>query len=181
MIVPLGTDRPLRRKPVVTPALVVLTLGAWLAMVLVGRTDPGAYERTTRAMWLVGGADFRWWRPLTATLLHADALHVAGNMLFLWVFGRAVEDRYRWFGFLGLYVVGAYASGFAHIWTSPAPALGASGAVAAVTGAFLVLFPKTWIRSFYIFGMRMILVPAWFLIGFAIAFDLLSQTLGREP
>jgi membrane associated rhomboid family serine protease len=81
---------------------------------------------------------------LLSTFLHAGFLHIIFNMLFLWVFGNNIEDHLGPIKFLGFYLLGGIAAAFAHIFTHLndfIPAVGASGAVAAVMGAYLVLFP----------------------------------------
>ncbi|HYO61351.1 MAG TPA: rhomboid family intramembrane serine protease [Actinomycetota bacterium] len=80
-----------------------------------------------------------------STFLHAGWLHIIGNMLFLWVFGNNVEDYLGKVKFVLFYLAGGLAATFAHVFThldSVAPGVGASGAVAAVMGAYLLLFPK---------------------------------------
>lgn len=77
---------------------------------------------------------------LTSTFLHADIFHLGGNMLFLWVFGPAVEDRLRIPGYLGLYVLTGFAGSVAHVMLgsvsgAPIPTLGASGCIMGVLGA----------------------------------------------
>jgi membrane associated rhomboid family serine protease len=82
---------------------------------------------------------------LTCMFLHGSTLHLAGNMLFLWVFGNNVEDRLGPFRYLGLYLVGGVAAtlGFAAVnGRAAVPLIGASGAIAAAMGAYLVLFPR---------------------------------------
>ncbi len=177
MLIPLGTDRPTRRPSVVTPTIIALTVGVHLVLQILLRTSP------ERAMWVydtfdVGGSEFRWWGLVTSLLLHSPDswLHLIGNMLFLWVFGPSVEDRYGRLGFLGLYLLGGIASGGVHTVFEANPAIGASGAIAGVQGAFLVLFPRTRIRCFWIFTISIVLVPAWWFIGFAMAWDLLAHT-----
>lgn len=204
MLIPLGTDRALRRPSVVTPALVLLNVGAFVAMLLLDRSDPDLHERVLGQLAVVGGEGFAWWQPLTSTLLHGGPLHLAGNMLFLWVFGQPVEDRYGRGGFLGLYLLGAVAAGGLHaalagqwVWLGgvtepgvflsggadervwvPVAAIGASGAIAAVSGAFLVLYPRTYIRCFFIFFLTIVRVPAWWFVGLAIAWSLLAEGMG---
>ena len=75
--------------------------------------------------------------------LHADTVHLLGNMVFLWVFGSAVNDKLGHAGYAAFYLAGGVIAGVGYVLLSGvAPALGASGAIAAVTGAFLVLFPR---------------------------------------
>ncbi|MFI4896312.1 MAG: rhomboid family intramembrane serine protease [Phycisphaerales bacterium JB059] len=176
MLIPLGTDRPTRRPSLVTPAILAVTVLAHLVMQVVLRVDPerGAWVYDTFS---VGGAEFRWWGLLTSLLLHSPAswLHLIANMLFLWVFGPSVEDRFGRLGFLALYLLGGVASGGLHAAFEPSPAIGASGAIAAIAGAFLVLFPRTRIKCFWIFTLSVIPVPAWWFIGLAVAWDLLAH------
>lgn len=146
-------------------------------MEVVARTDPGLWDRIVD--WGdVGGDRFVWWGLVTSLFLHGDWLHVGGNMLFLWVFGPPVEDRFGKLGFAGLYFLGGAAAGGLHSAFDPNPAIGASGAVSAVAGAFLVLFPRISIRCFWFFTLSVIPVPAWWFIGLAIAWDFLSQSMG---
>jgi membrane associated rhomboid family serine protease len=75
--------------------------------------------------------------------MHANWLHLLGNMVFLWVFGNAVNDAFGHVGYLAFYLAGGLAAGLGYLLLSgTAPVLGASGAISAVTGAFLVLFPR---------------------------------------
>ena len=117
---------------------------------------------------------------LFSTFLHAGFLHIAGNMLFLWVFGNNVEDFLGKVKFVLFYLAGGIAAGFAHVATnlegvnSLLPAVGASGAVAAVMGAYLVLFPRarvnTLVPLFFIFTVvrlsAWIVLVVWFVFQF---------------
>ena len=95
-----------------------------------------------------------------STFLHAGWLHIGGNMLFLWVFGNNIEDFLGSLKYLFFYLASGIAAGFAHILTdlgSAVPAVGASGAVAGVMGAYIVLHPKARVR---------VLVPVFFFLTF---------------
>lgn len=83
--------------------------------------------------------------------LHANLLHIVGNMLFLYVFGNAVEDRLGKLGYLAFYLAGGVLAGVGHVAIERAPVLGASGSVAAVSGAYLALFPLSNVTMFYWF------------------------------
>lgn len=123
---------------------------------------------------------FHWWTLASYAFLHANFWHIGGNMLMLWVFGQCVEEKLGRIGFAALYLTGGAAAGLAHVAFSPNPVVGASGAVAAVTGAFLVLMPRIHIRCllfFFIIGIYMI--PAWWFIAFAIAKDFVLTGFGR--
>jgi membrane associated rhomboid family serine protease len=115
---------------------------------------------------------------LYSMFLHGSLLHIGGNMLFLWVFGNNIEDRMGKFGFLAFYLVGGLVAALAHIFVQPnstVPVVGASGAIAAVMGAYLVLFPDAPIRTIIIFYLILFrdisakwLLAFWFVSQFFI-------------
>jgi len=115
----------------------------------------------------------------TSVFLHADEWHLIGNMVFLYVFGNGVEDRLGKVGYLAFYLAGGVVAGLGHCLVSPAPVLGASGAVAAVTGMFLALFPMAIVTIVYwmiIFGSFE--VSSMVLILFRVIMDAVFQVLG---
>jgi membrane associated rhomboid family serine protease len=182
MLFPLGNDRPLRRPTLVTPVLVGTNVVVYLVQLVMARADPERYERFLRETW-IWGQDFNWWGLVTSAFLHADShpWHIIGNMLFLWVFGPNIEDRLGRVGFCVFYLLGAAASGGVHALLSDDPAIGASGAVAACTGAFLVLFPRTQVKCIMLLGyVGVVNVPAWWFIVLAIAWDVLLQSSGAQ-
>ncbi len=104
---------------------------------------------------------------LTYMFLHGDALHLAGNLLFLWVFGDNVEDACGHFGFAVLYLACGVLAGLTHVVmqpTSVAPLIGSSGAVAGVIAAYLVLHPKVriWVLAFKFLPLR---ISAFWALG----------------
>jgi membrane associated rhomboid family serine protease len=107
----------------------------------------------------------------TSMFLHAGWLHLLGNLLFLWIFGANVEDRVGRARFLLVYLAGGVVAVVAQTLADPgstAPMIGASGAIAAVLGAYLVLFPRARIQSLVFLGLfyQLIAVPAVILLGF---------------
>ena len=121
----------------------------------------------------------------TSMFLHGGWLHLLGNMLFLFVFGRSVEDRYGHFKFLFLYFLSGFAGAILHIILnagSRMPSIGASGAIAGVLGAYFVSFPRARITTliFLIFFFWTIELPAilvlgyWFLIQFVTGYQMLA-------
>jgi membrane associated rhomboid family serine protease len=110
----------------------------------------------------------RLWQFVTYAFLHGSLLHIGGNMFFLYIFGNNVNDKLGNFGYVCFYLAGGVFSAVGHTLLSNNPVMGASGAVAAVTGAYLVFFPQTLITVlywlFYIFGT--IDVPALYFIAF---------------
>lgn len=147
----------------------VLNLSVWLGMAVLQARDADAYERVMDAM-AIDPAFFRVQALFTHLFTHVDSLHVLSNMLFLWVFGNAVEDKLGRWWFLLFYLVGGTAAGGVHCLLSPSPAVGASGAVAAVGGAYLILFPLSQVRL--LFFVSVITVPAWWFVGFCIVHDI---------
>jgi membrane associated rhomboid family serine protease len=107
---------------------------------------------------------------ITSMFLHGDIMHIFGNMLYLWIFGDNVEDRFGHLTFLGFYISGGILGAIAQSLltpTSTTPMIGASGAVSAVLGAYLIMFP--WARVLtLIFGwfIWMIEIPAYYYLGF---------------
>jgi len=112
---------------------------------------------------------------LTAMFMHAGWEHILGNMLFFWVFGPAIEDVMGPLRFIVFYLLGGLAATFAQVVVDPTstiPNLGASGAIAAVMGVFLITYPRDQIKSVlflgWFIGIRMIpaviLVGLWFLV-----------------
>jgi len=107
----------------------------------------------------------------TAMFMHAGWLHIGGNMLFLWVFGPEIEDAMGPLRYLVFYLLGGVAASLAQIAIDPKstiPNLGASGAIAAVIGVFLITYPRYQIKTVlflgWFFGVR--LIPAVLLVGF---------------
>ncbi|HEX2838540.1 MAG TPA: rhomboid family intramembrane serine protease [Phycisphaerales bacterium] len=178
MIIPLGTDRPSLRPMLVTPLLIGLNVMVFVALAAVAARNPDQAE-AIRGPLLLDPHAFKWYQPLTSAFLHAGFWHIAGNMLFLWVFGPNIEDRLGRLWFLLFYVGGAYAAGGLHALFEDARALGASGAVSACTGAYLVLFPKTQIKALFLLFLRPFSVSAWWFIAGAFVWDLIGHGSGR--
>lgn len=115
---------------------------------------------------------------ITSMFIHGGFLHIAGNMLFLWVFGNNIEDRLGKFRFLVFYLITGLAASLAHAFANPdstIPTVGASGAVAGVLGAYVVLFPRhritTVVPFFFIYIVKlpaMVVLGMWFVSQFFI-------------
>jgi rhomboid family protein len=111
-----------------------------------------------------------WETILTAMFMHASILHIGGNMLFLWIFGNNVEDAMGPIKYLAFYLLGGIAALALQVAISPdstVPTLGASGAIAAVLGAYIVLYPRARVLALVliIFFFTVIEVPAWVMLG----------------
>jgi membrane associated rhomboid family serine protease len=183
VIIPLGNDRANRRPTVVNHALIALNLVVFVALFLLAHASPGSNVASGRGPIPEAFADqltLLWkpsqpWRFLTYAFLHGSWMHLLGNMLFLFVFGPSIEDRLGRLAYLAFYLLGAAAAGAAHLAFNKAPLIGASGAIAAVTGAFLVFFPRTNVRLFVFFIMVGTFdIPALWFIAVAILRDFIG-------
>jgi membrane associated rhomboid family serine protease len=119
----------------------------------------------------------------TSMFLHGGWLHFGGNMLFLWIFGDNVEDRFGHLGYLALYLAGGVAAALAQVAADPGstvPTIGASGAIAAVMGAYLVLHPHARIHSLVLLGFYVttVEVPALIYLGIWFLMQVLSSGAG---
>jgi membrane associated rhomboid family serine protease len=111
-----------------------------------------------------------WQTIFTAMFMHASIIHIGGNMLFLWIFGNNVEDSMGPVKFLLFYLLGGFAAFALQIAVSPsstAPTLGASGAIAAVLGGYIRIYPRARVLTlvFIIFFFTVIELPAWVILG----------------
>lgn len=178
MLIPLGTDRPLRRATRVNSALILANIAVFVADLFLSATAPDQRSELYQSLWLDPRA-LTLHGFFTYQFLHGGFIHLIGNMIFLYVFGPNVEDRFGRIGYLAFYLLGGVGAGLAHALFVPNPVVGASGSIAAVTGAYLVLFPKTYIRTLLFFIVIGVFnIPAPWLIGFAIAKDLFLQGFG---
>ncbi|MDQ3898811.1 MAG: rhomboid family intramembrane serine protease [Actinomycetota bacterium] len=111
-----------------------------------------------------------WLAVVYSMFLHGSLLHLGGNMLFLWIFGNNIEDRMGIAGYIAFYLLAGLVASAAHIYVQPdstVPVIGASGAIAGVMGAYLVLFPNVRIRSLIILIFLVLFrdIPAKWLLG----------------
>lgn len=185
MFIPIGTDRPAKRTPLVTEGLIVANMVVYLAGLIgqfAGSFDGGIIAANGH----FDPEHVRLWQLISYQFVHDpnSIFHLLFNMLFLWIFGAPVESRLGRLGFLAFYLVGGIAAALGHALVSKSPVIGASGSVSAVTGAFLALFPRSRIKVivvFFIIGIFQI--PALWFIGFFFAIDFLRQAgslLGQQ-
>ncbi|HUK01460.1 MAG TPA: rhomboid family intramembrane serine protease [Steroidobacteraceae bacterium] len=141
----------------------------------------GGDEFVTR--WSLVPADIvagrHWITILTSMFMHASWSHILGNMVFLWAFGPEIEDTMNPWRYAAFYLAGGVVAMLAQVAAAPGstvPCLGASGAIAAVMGAFLITYPRDKIRTLLVIGwfIRVTFIPAALLIGFWFVVQLLS-------
>jgi len=163
MLTPLGTDVRMGARPWANWAIILLTVLMYCTQ---GRAhwdsplDLPPLALDGPGIGIVGHV-----------LVHADVVHLAGNMLFLWVFGNAVAPRLGLIGFPCFYFAAAAFVGVTHLLISDQPAVGASGAINAVVGVFLVVHPKDRVRTLLPTG-RVAEVPGYVAVLVWLAFDL---------
>ncbi len=191
MIIPIGTDNPLRNKPMVNYVLIILNCVIFLYTYqphiietadgqrhrISLRPEAQSFKLYPKPLFEPTPQPPQLHQYITYAFLHAGWMHILGNMLFLFIFGNNVNDKLGNLGYLLLYLGGGVFSGLGHALFNDMPVLGASGAVATVTGAYMVLFPKTNIHVLYvIFFIGSMHVPALYFIMFKlIIFDNLLE------
>jgi membrane associated rhomboid family serine protease len=183
MLFPIGDDNTERRIfPVVTYTLIAINILVFLyqmaspeftygysvvpAEITQGRDINNVVRIGGESLRLYAGPTPIYLTLLSAMFMHGGFMHIAGNMLYLWIFGDNVEDRMGHVKFLIFYLLCGLLASMVHIFFGPnsvIPSLGASGAIAGVLGAYLVLFPHQGVRVLY-WG-RVIEVPALIVIG----------------
>ena len=146
MFLPLRTDSPLRHSPYMNWALIVANTIVFLVTLFTGNHGGANYVMDHFAL---SSRQPEVYQFFTYQFLHSGWLHIAGNMLFLYIFGNNVNDRMGHIGYLAFYLAGGVCSGLAYVATQSngVPMVGASGAISAVTGAYLVLLPRSNVTS----------------------------------
>ena len=206
-MIPLHDDNPTRRFPVVTVVLIAINVVIYLFVQPHGGEDeaeflfqraaipcevttgePIEFSRETRTL----GCDLPAGQPvfpdkgvylavLYSMFLHANLLHIGGNMLFLWIFGNNVEERAGPVLYILFYLAAGLIAAMAHILLfrdSPIPVIGASGAIAGVMGGYLIAFPRA--RVLTLVSFFAIYLPAWLVLGvwFVTQFSISSSNSG---
>ena len=198
MVMPLGDDNLDRhRTPYVTYVLIAINIVVWFLELSGGERFINGYstipfEITNNTDLVesqsvdVGGQNIAipmypgpkpiYLTLLTAMFMHASWMHIIGNMLYLWIFGDNIEDRLGHGKFIFFYLVCGLAASAAHVIfsaNSMIPSLGASGAIAGVLGAYLILFPRKNVRV--LFARQIVNMPAFIVLGLWIALQIFSQ------
>jgi membrane associated rhomboid family serine protease len=186
-MIPLSDGIPARRFPFVNVTLIVACFAVWIFYEL-PHLDSSVVHASFYPCTVDGSCtgpepwELSWF---TAMFMHGSWDHILGNMLFLAVFGKNVEDRLGHLGYLALYLVG----GFVATMTQTAmtllagtaadagvPTLGASGAIAAVLGAYFVFYPNSRVLTLVI--VWLVRIPAWFFLGAWFLYQLVEGNFG---
>jgi membrane associated rhomboid family serine protease len=201
-MIPLGDDIRPRRVPIVTYALLLAIGASWVLVQGAGLDDQtlaasvcnlglvaGEITREARLgsgvpigpgmACIVDAEPINYATPFTSMFLHGSWAHLLGNGLFLWVFGKNVEDAMGRLRVLVFYVVCGLFAAFAQVASDPAspvPMVGASGAISGVLGAYLVLHPRARVNMLFIiiFIIRIIPLPAWLVLLYWFGLQLIA-------
>lgn len=189
-MIPIRDETPNRRPALATMAIIAVNVGVWLYCLTLTRQAEMAFNYIFGATpaFILGPAPAELPLPPLATLLsyqfvHGGFWHLAGNMLYLWIFGASLEDALGRGRFVVFYLLGGVLSGLAQVLSGPGeivPIIGASGAVAMVLGGYLALFPRrnVLILLWLIFFVRVIRVPAVIFLGLWFFFQVLGSAEG---
>ncbi len=176
-MLPIRDHNPRSIVPVVNYGLIAICVAAWLwefALMEAGASwvIPGYGMVPARLTADPGGELFT---VFTSMFMHGSWGHIAGNMLFLWIFGDNVEDAIGHVRYALFYLVGGLVAAAAQLMIDPGshiPMIGASGAIAAVLGAYVVLYPRAPVTVF--FGFFLLEFPAWVVVGEWFLWNLVS-------
>jgi len=188
-MIPLSDRIPTRRFPIVTILLIVANVLVFALEML--QLNPGGDNALQQTFLNYGVVPSRVAvEPLSITLLtfvtsmflHASFLHIAGNMLYLWIFGNNIEDVLGHFWFTVFYFVCGFVASAAQVFVSAGsdlPGIGASGAIAGVLAAYLIFFPRSQINTLLILGIFLAVrrLPAVLVLGLWFALQLVNGFL----
>lgn len=186
-MIPFRDDIPSRTYPYITVGLITLNVIAFTFTLYVG-IEPVTTLFGAIPLALTSHLTPQPISPLatvfTSMFLHAGFLHVGGNMLYLWIFGDNVEDRMGHMRFLAFYLTGGIVAAYAHAFSdasSTLPMVGASGAISAVLGAYIYLYPRARIDTLLFLGFffQIIRLPALIVIGFWAIIQIISGLLSN--
>lgn len=174
-MIPLRTDRRLQHTPWVNLALIAGNILVFLWQV---RLEQSGQTRQLERFIFDSQAP-QWFQYFSYQFLHGDWQHILFNMLFLYVFGNSVEDRLGPVGYLFFYLAGGVAAAHGYSLFDEGAMLGASGSIAAVTGAYLALFPMTRVTLLWWFiVIHLVELPSMYLILFVFMQDVFFQVVG---
>jgi len=188
-LIPYKDDNPTSSTPYLTIAIIAINVLVYLAVNL----DPSLAQRVVYSFGALPAAIMGAGSPqpvppamtiFTSMFLHGGLFHLGGNMLYLWIFGNNIEDKLGHLKFLAFYLLGGTAAVYAHAVTEPhsmVPMIGASGAIAAVLGAYLLLYPRASVYTVIFLGffIQVVRLPALIVIGFWAIIQIVNGLVSR--
>lgn len=185
-MIPLKDTIPSRTYPYVNISLILINVGLFFYELSLGwglGRFIYTYGLVPKRFFLLKDVSLaaRYFPFFSSLFLHGGWIHLLGNMLFLWIFGDNVEDRMGHFKYLIFYLLCGLGAGFVHLYLNPGsaiPAVGASGAISGIMGAYFILFPHSRIITLLpvFFFFTLVEVPAFFFIGIWFLFQLFSAS-----
>lgn len=193
-MIPLHDDNPTRLLPLVTVAVII---GCVLAFLWQFLQPPRTQELLVMSLGVTPAAllgDFRpspvlyslppWGTLVTSMFLHGGWMHLAGNMLYLWIFGNNVEDAMGHVRFVAFYAVCGITAALVQAYLNPSsttPMIGASGAISGILGAYLLLYPRARVLVLLPIGVytRLLRLPAVVVLGFWFVFQIVNTLLAN--
>jgi membrane associated rhomboid family serine protease len=183
-VIPFKDDNPTRTFPYVT----IIIIGLNVAVFLMETLSPESSQQIVYSYGAIPYAitHFRSNQPIppvltifTSMFMHGGILHIAGNMLYFWIFGNNIEDELGHVRFIVFYLFCGVVAAYSYALTAPSstvPMIGASGAISGILGAYLLLFPKARVHTLIFFGIfiQIVQVPALIVIGFWAIIQLVS-------
>ncbi len=188
-MIPYKDDNPTKTTPFVTLIIIALNIAVFVLQLLSPRgSQQIAYDYGAIPQYIL---HFHSDQPIPAPLtiftsmfMHGGLMHIGGNMLYFWIFGNNIEDRIGHVRFVFFYLFCGVVAAFAHALSAPGsaiPMIGASGAIAGVLGAYLLLFPSARVHTIVFFGffVQVIRIPALIVIGFWAIIQFVSGLIGQ--
>ncbi len=183
-MIPLKDNIPYKHFPLMTTGLILICLGVFLIQVKLGIQDVNlASIYGMRPAYLFQEPSFEHFlTPLTSIFLHGGLMHLLGNMWFLWLFGNNLEDELGHIRFLLFFLSGGLFASLVHAGIyrySHIPVIGASGAISAIMGGYILLFPKARIKSLipFLIFYKTVEVRAFIFLGFWFLYQLWGSQL----
>lgn len=183
-MIPLRDENPTYHTPYINYALILINILVFIFQVILGSNQNAFVSQfalipANFANGITAGdvTDI-----FTSMFMHAGVAHIAGNMLYLWIFGDNVEDAMGHGRYLFFYLLGGVTASLTHVLTNPGsqlPTVGASGAIAAVLGAYLVLYPQSRVTTliFFFYFIRLATIPAVIVLGLWFVLQLFEGVL----
>lgn len=193
-VIPIKDENPTEITPIFTVVFLAVNIAAWF--LVQGAGSPNALVSSVTEYGFVPcgiagecpSDGLGWPSVFTSMFMHGSWEHLFGNMLFLWVFGNNIEDSMGHFRFFAFYLLCGVGAAVAHIVlepTSALPAVGASGAISGIMGAYVLLYPRvrvlTWFPPFFMFSLRaFILLGYWFFLQLAMGVVSIGSQAGEQ-
>jgi hypothetical protein len=183
-MIPLRDETPTHRTPIINYLFIALNVIVFIFQIMLGSENQSiVYQFALIPAQFTSGIGIGDITDIfTSMFMHGGIAHIGGNMLYLWIFGDNVEDRMGHGRYILFYIIGGVVASLAHIFTNPnsqIPTVGASGAIAAVLGAYLIMYPQSRVLTLIPLGffMRLTMLPAAIVLGLWFVLQLFQGVL----